>query len=61
MSPDLRRLDFERGPASMLINDRVRPAYEWCEMFGHEPNADESFCLRCGGAAVPVKEETNRP
>ena len=39
-----------RGPRSMTINGRIRPAYEWCEMFGHQmgvPATDQ--CWRCGG------------
>lgn len=49
---DLRVLNVTRGPAVMRINGRLRPAYEWCEMFGHDvPNA-QAQCRRCGGLLV---------
>lgn len=49
---DVRRLDFERGQNSMYINDRLRPAFEWCEMFGHAPDLSDQQCTRCGGARI---------
>ena len=46
---DLRQLDFGRGPAVMQINGAIRPAYEWCEIFGHDPSPDGKVCVCCGG------------